>query len=90
MGEKINGVLMGTLYIIVFLAIALWLFAFQSNWEQTKKLNRYLDYKKKAKAVGVLPCTLHEFRSFSRKKERQEMEYLKQVSYRENEFLSEA
>ena len=81
---------MGTVSIIVFLAFALWVFAFQANWEQTNKLNRYLDYKKKAIAVGVLPCTLHEFRSFSRKEESHEMEYLKQVSYRENKFLSEA
>ena len=76
MGEKINGVLMGTLYIIVFLVVALGFFAFQSNWKQTNKLKRYLDYKKKALAVGVLPCTLHAFRSFSRKEESHEMEYL--------------
>jgi len=37
----------------------------------------YLDYKKKAKAVGVLPYTVHAYRSFSRKEERQEMEYPK-------------
>jgi len=74
---------------IVFLAFVLWFFAFQTNWKQ-EKMSRYLDYKKKAVAAGVLPCTWRVFRSFSRKEEGQEMNYVKQVTYRKNAFLSEA